>query len=87
MSDVNNVFSLEDDDCNDLFITQEAKSDENLVNEMAKSDGEYDSFLGVEAMDFASPCVSVVQGLDSVYPDISEAEDFENGKQLPIQDR
>ena len=36
-----NLFSLEDEDCNDLFITQESKNDSNVIE-----DGNTDSGNG-----------------------------------------
>ena len=62
------VFSLEEDDCPELFITQSGSSDQNngSINEYN------DSILG-DGLDFKSPCASLVR---PVYSDISEDEDF-----------
>ena len=71
------VFSLEDEDYNHMFITQECKNNENSVMEVEESDGELDKFLGVSATDFSSPCVSIVKGVKPVYSDISDDDDYE----------
>ena len=55
------VFSLEEDEGNDLFITQESQ------NDSATSVG---SILG-DGLNFSTPCFSL---LDSKYSDISEDE-------------
>ena len=47
------VFSLEEDDGNELFITQEPK---DLCVKEDKVDDQSDTFLGVDVMDFQSPC-------------------------------
>ena len=78
MSDLN-VFSLKDDDCPEFFITQE--SSEPLVNLMNTEDEGCTSVFGIDGCDFTSPNVSVVQGLNAVYSDISDAEDFEKEKE------
>ena len=64
------VFSLEEDDCNELFITQSCSGDNNSVNSSVN-----DGFSGVlgDPMDFASPCSSLV---NAHYSDISD-DDFE----------
>ena len=56
------VFSLEDDDGNDLFITQESQMDKNN----RKSEGS--SILG-DPLDFQSPCASLI---NTHYSDISD---------------
>ena len=80
MAGFEELFSLEDDEWSELFITQELrnniaeileKTDENLPMECGK-------FLGTYGNDFASPCTSVVQkGNMLIYPDISDDEDFQ----------
>ena len=64
------VFSLEEDDARELFITQTPK--ENDGNDL-----EEDNFqFGINKSDFASPCVSVVDAVKSnQYSDISEDDD------------
>ena len=81
------VFSLEDDDYNGLFITQTPREDKNLVGESEKCDEKCseNSFLGVAESDFQSPCVSLFgpntsNGME--YSDISDAEnEFDGGVQ------
>ena len=76
MAENMDLFSLEDEDCSELFITQEPK--ENLVGLMNENvenmEVNDDSFLGLEKTNFSSPCVSLVSK-DSIYSDISDAED------------
>ena len=69
------VFSLEDDDYGDLFITQKS----NVVQESIEKDENDDSglFLGVAELDFKSPCKKLIpmDGLkNAIYSDISEDE-------------
>ena len=66
------VFSLEDDAYEQMFITQESKDDKIGVQEK----DENDSFLGMDVMDF-SPSPSFVVRNDEAkphYSDISEDE-------------
>ena len=80
MSGFEKLFSLEDDEWSELFITQEPrnniaeileKTDENLQMECGK-------FLGTYGNDFALPCTWVVQkGNMPIYSDISDDEDFQ----------
>ena len=73
------VFFLEDDDYENMFITQESKinEDNNVKSDGIADDG--DLFLGVHAMDFKLPCVSQLTSSQSaVYSDISDAEDIED---------
>ena len=73
------VFSLEDEDYGNMFITQESSNSDTLQNFKDKSDDEDEFFLRVKTTDFASPCVSQVMPLkDLMYSDISDCEDFEN---------
>ena len=65
------VFSLEDEDYGDMFITQ--SSDISNVNSQ-KSE-----IIG-DPMDFTSPCSSLVTGgniTGNQYSDISDADDFD----------
>ena len=68
------VFSLEDDDCNDLFITQSSNSDES-----AEKVSNNVQILGKDT-DFSSPLCSIVSGskpAEAQYSDISDEEDFQ----------
>ena len=70
-------FSLEDDDCSQMFITQSSVN--NVGFEKAESDEEVDSgllsstFLSVDQLDFKTPSVSVI-GKAKQYSDISDDE-------------
>ena len=71
------MFSLEDDDANELFITQESK--ENLLDKLQESEkSDLSGLLGIDSMDFASQCSSLRQGVQMHYSDISDDEAFEN---------
>ena len=73
------VFSLEDDDYGNMFITQETNNSENLVNKLDKSYDEDRVFLGVNESDFAMPCLSIVKPvLNAMYSDISDDEDIDD---------
>ena len=64
------VFSLEEDDCESLFITQSSMNSGNSQNN--------DGILG-DPMDFSSPCASVISresATQGKYSDISD-DDFE----------
>ena len=61
------IFSLEDDDCPELFITQSGSSESANQSEIGNKSG----ILG-EPSDFSSPCVSI---LGAKYSDISDDED------------
>ena len=69
------VFSFEEDDGNDLFLTQRSSSDGGNVGENNNK-----GILG-DPMDFSSPVVGVVSGtanqLGCTYEDISDEEDFQ----------
>ena len=75
MSDIN-LFSLEEDDVGEMFLTQQCRETYNEDEQMEESVGD-GSFLGLDPMDFESPNVSLVANSKPVYSDISEAEDFE----------
>ena len=65
------VFSLEEDDYNGLFITQS----DNSVRNVAESNK-----IPLDRSDFSSPCISIVlqQSMDRpVYEDISDVNDLE----------
>ena len=58
------LFSLEEDKCPELFITQESnKVDEDMYVEESGKDEE---FLGIKMNDFGSPCTSLM-GLPSMH--------------------
>ena len=73
-----NLFSLEEDDGNELFLTQVCK--EHKGGDVGEDD-EFlrlmnSSQLGIRATDFQSPCVSLRErkNYDPVYEDISDEE-------------
>ena len=64
-------FSLEDDDGDELFLTQRSAQDNKVCENVG--------ILG-DPMDFSSPCTSIITpppGQVPVYSDISDVEDFE----------
>ena len=79
------LFSLEDDDFNKLFIMQ---SSSNVGNFNDQNDVEVDNTMvksqfGIVETDFQSPCMSIVQGIkgnDPIYEDISQDEFQPNDK-------
>ena len=60
------IFSLEDDDASDLFITQTPSENKNEVVKMGIID---------DPMDFTSPCKSLVGDVGQKYSDISDDDD------------
>ena len=60
-------FSLEDDDCRELFITQSSGCDNSGVNLVGLLDN---------PSDFHSPCKSLITGNVMQYSDISDEDDF-----------
>ena len=71
------IFSLEDDDYGDMFITQSGGNNQNLATELDKSSKDDVLFLGLEQADFTSPCVSQFKSVhDPSYSDISGEEDL-----------
>ena len=69
------VFSLEDDEYNGLFITQQS----NEISDVSDVKNEEDSgvFLGGDSFDFGAPCVSLMPKVEPYNPqckDISEDE-------------
>ena len=76
------TYSLEEEDCGALFLTQESRKlpGEGSANE-SQSEG---SFLGLEPADFCSLCVSLVAQGESlgIYSDISEEEDAFEGQKF-----
>ena len=75
------LFSLEDEYGDELFITQNPRDSNVEDKEFSQSDGN-EGFLGVNPRNFQSPCSSLVnrvQGVRPVYEDISDDETaFEN---------
>ena len=67
-------YSLEDEDVSDLFITQEAKENNDESGENVDSNA--DSFLRIATDDFQSPCVSLFA--DNSNPKYSDISDHEN---------
>ena len=65
------VFSLEEDDCSQLFLTQTPRQEQ--------SENVSDRQFWVATNDFASPCVSLT-GYQPQFSDISEDE-FDIGKE------
>ena len=78
MSENLDVFSLEEDEGNELFITQ--SSSDNTMMELCQDDKELDILngfsLGVPNTDFQSPCVSLLDKSKNqpIYEDISDDE-------------
>ena len=74
------VFSLEEDDCSDLFVTQTPRK-KNIVppsEENCNESQEGNEFRGVDQHDFMSPCVSLhskLENTSTVYSAISDPED------------
>ena len=64
-------FSLEENDYSDMFITQEVS---DIKDNNCESDGEMDKFFGLNADDFASPMVSIIDDKKNAphYSDISD---------------
>ena len=73
------MFSLEDDNHGNMFITQESSKSENLLDELYESDEDSNLFCGVRENDFQSPVVSKVNVIwNPMYLDISEDKVFED---------
>ena len=77
MSNMDELLSLEDYECSQLFITQEPK--ENITDLLNRSDDKVEEkdelFLGIAANDFQSPCLSLIKtNNDAMYSDISDVE-------------
>ena len=54
------MFSLEDDNYGNMFITLESSKSENLLDELDESDEDSNLFCDVRENDFQSPVVSKV---------------------------
>ena len=80
-----NVFSLEDDDYNELFITQVPK--DNVDVNKCNDEESGDMFFGVAKDDFQSPCSSLINRNEpTIYSDISDADVFQMDS-MPSDDR
>ena len=69
------LFSLEEDNANELFIMQTPR--ENLISYMEVSQSENNCGILGDGSDFTSPCSSIVhavKGTGPVYEDISDDE-------------
>ena len=70
------MYSLEDDDCSELFITQ--STNDSIMDEMKLSQRlSVSNIFGSDGMDFQSPCTSLVNRDKPIYKDISD-DDFDN---------
>ena len=82
------VFSLEEEEGNELFLTQETK--ESVSNDREKVHSQESDFLGLNVMDFQSPCVSLVQtkqDYQQEYSDISDVEFEDKGDENQLEQR
>ena len=66
---VMDTYSLEEEDMGDMFLTQQPR-------ESSEKRVESDTFLGLDAADFSSPCVSLIREREACaqYSDISDGE-------------
>ena len=71
-----NMYSLEEDESLEMFVTQVATQDsvQNVSQSYEKMDINDGSFLGLDRQDFTSPCTSLVK--QNQYSDISEDDEF-----------
>ena len=86
MDQFEDLFSLEDDDCSQLFITQEPKEKNMELIEINGNQTSNDSgiFLGNPVTDFKSLCVSLSGSNNiNIYSDISEDE-FDKDSSNPM---
>ena len=77
------LFSLEEDDFGDLFLTQ--KDTNNVANQDINHEDDSEMFLGKSEQDFQSPCASLVcdrKESSAMYLDIS---DFEGNQEEPME--
>ena len=75
-ADKMDVFSLEEEDCGGLFLTQQSSSSQ-LEGKKDEENEMETTFLGLRSDDFQSPCASLVtksQAVGGAYSDISEEE-------------
>ena len=77
MENIGDLYSLEDPDCIQLFITQETS---DKVGNFSYNDMDLDDnmLMGLDVGDFKSPCVSSLDTEKDVtkYSDISDDDDF-----------
>ena len=72
------MYSLEDDDCSELFITQ--STNDSIMDEMELSQRpSVLNIFGSDGTDFQSPCTLLVNRNKPIYEDISD-DDFDNSK-------
>ena len=79
MDNCGEIFSLEDTELSQMFITQESNvQDVDMLDRSEdKMDTNEDIFLGNDKGDFASPCVSLINKLElPEYSDISDDDQF-----------
>ena len=69
------VFSLEDDSCSQLFITQESKDKQDSKD--IKTDEEDGQFLGLDPFDLQSPCSSIIDRKEKYQPACENISDDE----------
>ena len=78
------VFSLEEEECGGLFLTQNSRNHNGESEEFANKEDKSreDNFFGMDPFDFTSPCVSMIcrnTERNTLYSDISDDEkDFQN---------
>ena len=79
MSEEFGVFSLEDDDYSELFITQESRKSENNDEKSGDFKGNVVEGMqfGIAEDDFQSSCQSMISDLNNpMYSDISDDENI-----------
>ena len=77
------VFSLEYEDYNVLFITQESKDNNDI--EGTKTVSENDSGFGIDPFDFTSPCKSFIDGKEAYAAGCSNVSEEEfDGKFMMV---
>ena len=65
------LYFLEDDECNELFITQTPS--ESFISDMECTQSpSVSSIFGCDGHDFSTPCFSIVDKNKPIYEDISE---------------
>ena len=73
------VFSLEEEDCNQMFLTQESNKNSENCDEKVAEDSQL--FLGVECGDFMSLVTSLRRNYSPLCSDISDNE-FEDSSEI-----
>ena len=79
MAEGGDIYSLEEEECSQMFITQEPK---DSIKDLLEKSGENEvqmetSLFGIPGNDFGALCVSMVDVNQNVYSDISN-DDFTN---------